>query len=86
MKAFSATLLFLLIQLTPSVLSAPNPPSRPRAASSGPVSIGLLRKRYGPTNHSSVDDWGTWAKNQKDILRNKYGQDSNLKRSSGENL
>jgi len=86
MKALSATLLFLLIQLTPSVISAPSEPSRPRAASSGPISIGLLRKRYGPADQNSLDDWGVWAKNQREILRNKYNQDPNSKRSSGENL
>lgn len=86
MKAFSATLLFLLIQLAPSVLSAPNPPSRPRATSSDPVSVNLLRKRYGPANQDSVEDWGVWAKNQRKILQNKYSQGSNSKRSSGANL
>lgn len=84
MKAFLAT--FLLVQLAPSVLAAPNRPSRSRATSPGPVSVNLLRKRYGPVNQNSVDDWGVWAKNQREILRNKYSQDSNSKRSSGENL
>ena len=86
MKALSATLLFFLVQLAPSVLSVPNPPSLPRAASSGPISVNLLRKRYGPVDQDSIDDWGVWAKNQREILRNKYGQGSNARRSSGENL
>ncbi|KAF9785153.1 acid protease, partial [Thelephora terrestris] len=58
----------------------------PRSTSSGPISVDLLRKRYGPANQSSVEDWGVWAKNQKEILRSKYGQNSNSRRSSGENL
>jgi len=86
MKALSATLLLLLIQLAPSVLSAPNPPSHPRALSSGPISVNLLRKRHGPPNQDSVVDWGVWAKNQRKILQNKYNKDLNSKRSSGENL
>jgi hypothetical protein len=86
MRALSATLLFLLIQLAPSVLAVPNQHSRPRATSSGPINIDLLRKRYGPTNQSSVDEWGVWAKNQRDSLRSKYNQTPNQKRSSGENL
>jgi len=84
MKAL-ATLL-LLIQLAPSVFPAPNVPSRPRAVSSGPISVNLLRKRYGPTNQDSIEDWGVWAKNQREILRGKYSEDSNSKRSSGVNL
>jgi len=86
MKALSATLLLLLIQLAPSVLSAPSDSSLPRAVSSGPISVNLLRKRYGPADQDSVDDWGLWAKNQREILRNKYSQDSNSKRSTGKNL
>lgn len=82
MKALSAALLLSLIQLAPSVLSAPNP----RAASSGPITVDLLRKRHGPANRDSVEDWGRWAKSQREILQNKYNRDSNSKRSSGENL
>lgn len=86
MKALTATLLFLLIQLAPSVFAAPNEHTRPRSTSSGPISVNLLRKRYGPVNQSSVEDWGVWAKNQRDILRAKYSQGSNSRRSSGQNL
>ncbi|KAF9650149.1 aspartic peptidase A1 [Thelephora ganbajun] len=86
MWTLSATLLLLLVQLAPSVLALPKQPSRPRTTSSDPISVSLLRKRYGPANGTSVDDWGVWAKNQRDILRSKYSQDSNSRRSSGENL
>jgi hypothetical protein len=82
----STAFLLLLIQLAPSVLSAPSHPSHPRAAASGPINVNLLRKRYGPVNQDSVEDWGAWAKSQREILRNKYSQDSNSKRSSGENM
>ena len=85
MKALSATLLFLLIQLAPSATAAPNPPSRPRAASSEPISINLLRKRFGPSTPDSDEAWGKWAKSQKETLQNKYSG-PNSKRSSGTNL
>ena len=87
MKALSATLLLFLIQLAPSALSVPNPPSRPRAASSGPISVSLVRKRIVDQDSAdNTDNKGVWAKNQREILRRKYGQDSSAKRSSGENL
>ena len=86
MKALSATLLLLLVQLAPSALAVPSQHSRPRTTSSGPIKVDLLRKRYGPANQSSLEDWGVWAKNQKEILINKYSQNPNSKRSSGQNL
>lgn len=82
MKALPATLLLLFIQLAPSILALPNP----RAASSGPITVDLLRKRHGPANQSSEEDWGAWAKNQRQILLSKYSQSTSSKRSSGENL
>lgn len=86
MKLLSVSLLVLLIQLAPNVLAAPNQHPRRLATPSGPTNMGLLRKRHGPANQSSVDDWGVWAKNQRDILRNKYDQNPNSKRSAGQNL
>lgn len=86
MKVLPATLLLLLVQLAPDVLAVPSRHPSIRATTSGPTSVGLMRKRYGPANKSSVEEWGVWAKNQRDILHNKYAQNSELRRSSGENL
>ena len=73
-KALPAILLLLLVQLVPSILAVSNQHPRHCATSSGPTSVDLLRKRYGPANQSSAGDWGVWAKNQREILRSKYSQ------------
>jgi cathepsin D len=68
----------LLISNNALISAAPQP---------GPIgkSIGLSRRRPGPVN-GSFEEWGLWAKNQKEILQSKYGGQKVEKRTSGMNL
>ncbi|KAG9309475.1 acid protease [Chiua virens] len=72
----------LSIQLcfVPIAFAVPNP------SESGRQSITLTRRP--PTRLSTVDDWSTWAKAQRDALAAKYGTSSESirKRAQGTNL
>lgn len=62
-------------------LAAPSPSSQP---SSRALHVPVHRK--APAQLSD-DEWGLWAKKQKQFLEARYrGRSSNAKRSSGENL
>jgi cathepsin D len=62
-------------------LAAPSPHSQP---SSRALHVPILR-RASPQR--TDEDWGLWAKKQKNLLETRYrGGPSNAKRSSGENL
>lgn len=62
-------------------LAAPSPSSQ---LSSRALHVPILRR--APPQLTD-DEWGSWAKKQKQFLEAKYrGRSSNAKRSSGENL
>ena len=46
-------------------------------------SIGLTRRQ---PSVRTVEDWGAWAKNEREALKAKYGGSSPSKRSQGSNL
>jgi cathepsin D len=47
--------------------------------------MSLTRRRPGPPS-GTAEDWGLWAKNQREILQSKYGVPTVARRASGENL
>ncbi|KAI9451913.1 aspartic peptidase A1 [Lactarius psammicola] len=61
-------------------LAAPGPRSQPTSRG---LHVPILRR--APPQRTD-DEWGIWAKQQKQFLEAKYGGPSNAKRSSGENL
>ena len=60
--------------------AAPGLRSQP---SSRGLHVPILRR--APSQRSD-EEWGIWAKHQKQFLETKYGRSSKAKRSSGENL
>ncbi|KAF8842383.1 acid protease [Paxillus ammoniavirescens] len=73
----SAWLLLVSLLFTLQAIAAPD--------SSPPVgqSISLTRR---PLAVRSVDDWGSWAKNEREVLLTKYGASPPQKRGEGKNL
>lgn len=57
---------------------------RPSLTTSNQI-IPLTRRSPGPTN-GTYEQWGLWAKNQRELLQTKYGGQKVQKRGSGYNL
>lgn len=69
--------LALLLSLNQDVLAVPQTTTPPG------VSMSLLRRSPSP---KTAEEWGVWAKSNKEMLGAKYGGSQPQKRSSGTNL
>ena len=75
----SFALHLLLRNFALALPSSPIPPSSPSLS----LHVPLLRRAVPQRNET---EFGLWAKQQKQLLEDKYGRSSTTKRSSGTNL
>ncbi|KIJ65164.1 hypothetical protein HYDPIDRAFT_131498 [Hydnomerulius pinastri MD-312] len=75
----STGLLLAALLLTPQAIAAPSPNPRPTAGQSI-----TLNRRLPPVR--TAEDWGAWAKTEREALMSKYGATPPQKRSQGTNL
>ena len=67
-------------------LSAHSSSAAPQSGTTGQVAGQTMVLRKRSLSPKTIDDWGVWAKEHREGLQAKYGDDSLQKRSTGSNL